>query len=136
MTRDRQGTFASPLLTDYQTQTNKLEEKIIGLYATGVSTRDIQDTLRDLSGVEMSATTISAVTDTIWPLVEAWQSRPLADIYPIVYLDAIHLKLRRDGRVTNTAVYIVLGVDLASQCDVLGHWVAERGGVERRFSSS
>ena len=69
--------------------------------------------------------TISAVTDKVWSLVEAWQNRPLAAVYPIVYLDAIHLKLRRDGRVLNTAVYIVLGVDLDGQRDVLGHWVGD-----------
>ncbi len=85
----------------------------------------MQDTLRDLYGVEMSAATISVVTDTIWPLVKAWQSQPLADVYPIVYLNTIHLQLRRDGRGTNTAVSIVLDVDLAGQCDVLGHWVGD-----------
>ena len=75
--------------------------------------------------MEVSATTISAVTDKVWSLVEAWQNRSLAAIYPIVYLDAIHLKLRRDGKVLNTAVYIVLGVDLEGQRDVLGHWVGD-----------
>jgi transposase-like protein len=78
-----------------------------------------------LYGVEVSAQTISTVTDKVWGLVEAWQNRPLAAIYPIIYLDAIHLKLRRDGRVANTAVYIVLGVDVDGQRDVLGHWVGD-----------
>src|ERR671933_1522118 len=110
--RDRNGDFQPALLDKYQTSTNELEEKIIALYAKGVSTRDIQETLHDLYGIEVSPTTISAVTDKVWALVEAWQNRPLAAIYPIVYLDAIHLKLRRDGRVQNTAVYIVLGIDL------------------------
>ena len=125
MPRDRNSTFQSPLLDAYQTSTNELEDKIIGLYAKGMSARDIQDTLRDAYGVEVSAATISTVTDKIWPLVEAWQNRPLAAIYPIVYLDAIHLKLRRDGKVQNIAVYIVLGVDLDGQRDVLGHWVGD-----------
>jgi putative transposase len=123
--RDRNSTFQSLLLDAYQTSTNELEEKIIGLYAKGVSARDIQDTLHQAYGVEVSAATISTVTDKVWSLVEAWQNRPLAAIYPIVYLDAIHLKLRRDGKVANTAVYIVLGVDLDGQRDVLGHWVGD-----------
>jgi putative transposase len=123
--RDRNGDFQPVLLDKYQTSTNELEDKIIALYAKGVSTRDIQDTLRDLYGVEVSAATISTITDKVWGLVEAWQSRPLASVYPIVYLDAIHLKLRRDGKVLNTAVYIVLGVDLEGQRDVLGHWIGD-----------
>ena len=123
--RDRNSTFQSPLLDAYQTSTNELEEKIIGLYAKGMSARDIQDTLHQAYGVEVSAATISTVTDKVWALVEAWQNRPLAAIYPIVYLDAIHLKLRRDGKVANTAVYIVLGVDLDGHRDVLGHWVGD-----------
>ena len=123
--RDRNSTFLSPLLDAYQTSTNELEDKIIGLYAKGMSARDIQDTLHQAYGVEVSAATISTVTDKVWALVEAWQNRPLAAIYPIVYLDAIHLKLRRDGKVVTTAVYIVLGVDLDGQRDVLGHWIGD-----------
>lgn len=125
--RDRNSSFQSSLLEDYQTSTNELEDKIIGLYGKGMSVRDIQDTVQDAFGVEVSAQTISSVTDKIWGLVEAWQNRPLAAIYPIVYLDAIHLKLRRDGRTQNTAVYVVLGVDLEGQRDVLGHWVGDGG---------
>jgi putative transposase len=123
--RDRNSTFQAPLLDAYQTSTNELEDKIIGLYAKGMSARDIQDTLQQAYGVEVSPATISTVTDKVWSLVEAWQNRPLTAIYPIIYLDAIHLKLRRDGKVANTAVYIVLGVDLDGQRDVLGHWVGD-----------
>jgi transposase-like protein len=123
--RDRNSTFQTPLLDAYQTSTNELEEKIIALYAKGMSARDIQDTLHQAYGVEVSAAPFSTVPDKVWALVEAWQNRPLAAIYPIVYLDAIHLKLRRDGKVANTAVYIVLGVDLDGHRDVLGHWVGD-----------
>lgn len=123
--RDRASTFQSVLLDERQTSTNELEDKIIGLYAKGMSTRDIQHTLQDLYGVEVSPTTVSAVTEKVWPLVEAWQNRPLAATYPIVYLDAIHLKLRQNGKILNTAVYVVLGVDLEGQRDVLGHWVGD-----------
>jgi len=123
--RDRNSTFQTPLLDAYQTSTNELEDKIIGLYAKGMSARDIEDTLHQAYGVAVSPQTISTVTDKVWPLVEAWQNRPLAAIYPIVYLDAIHLKLRRDGKVVTTAVYVVLGVDLDGHRDVLGHWVGD-----------
>src|SRR5919202_66518 len=123
--RDRNGSFQPALFEPYQTSTNELEDKIIALYAKGVSTRDIQEMLHELYGIEVSPTTISAVTDKVWSLVEAWQNRALSAGYPIVYLDAIHLKLRRDGKVVNTAVYIVLGVDLDGHRDVLGHWVGD-----------
>jgi transposase-like protein len=125
--RDRNGSFQPALFEPYQTSTNELEDKIIALYAKGVSTRDIQEMLQELYGIEVSPTTISAVTDTVWSLVEAWQNRALSAIYPIVYLDAIHLKLRRDGKVLTTAVYVVLGVDLEGRRDVLGHWIGDGG---------
>jgi len=84
MPRDRNSTFQSPLLDAYQTSTNELEDKIIGLYAKGMSTRDIQATLHEAYGVEVSPATISTVTDKVWSLVEAWQNRALATVYPIV----------------------------------------------------
>ena len=118
--RDREGNFEPKIIPKYGSNTNELEEKILGLYARGVSTRDIQDTLAELYGVEVSASTISKVTDKVWEAVEAWQNRPLATIYPIIYMDAIHIKIRRDGKVSNTAVHIVLGVDLNGHRDVLG----------------
>jgi putative transposase len=123
--RDRQGSFEPKIVPKYGSNTNELEEKILGLYARGVSTRDIQDTLADLYGIEVSPSTISKITEKVWDMVEAWQSRPLAAIYPIIYLDAIHIKLRRDGKVSTTAVHIVMGIDLEGHRDILGHWVAE-----------
>jgi transposase-like protein len=126
--RDRNGTFAPVIVPKgIHSTTNELEDKIIGMYAKGMSVRDIQEQLNELYGVEVSPTTVSAITDKVWGLVEAWQSRPLAAIYAIVYLDAIHLKLRRESKVENTAVYIVLGVDLEGHRDVLGHWVGDGG---------
>lgn len=121
--RDRNSEFESKLLPKHQGKSNELEEKIISFYAKGLSTRDIQEMLEDHYGVEVSPTAISSITDKVWSLVEAWQSRPLAAIYPIIYLDALHLKVRRDGKVANTALYVVLGVDLEGQRDVLGHWL-------------
>lgn len=123
--RDRNGSFQSPLLENYRTSTSELEDKIIALYAKGQSTRDIQAMLKDTYGVDVSPATISTVTDKVWSLVEAWQNRPLAAVYPIIYLDAIHFKLRRESKVQNTAVYIVLGIDVEGQRDVLGHWVGD-----------
>ena len=123
--RDRNGDYEPKILRKYASNTNELEEKIIGLYAKGLSTRDIQDTLHDLYGVEISAQSISTITDKIWSLVEAWQSRPLDAIYPFVFLDALHIKLRREGKIENTAVYVVLGVDLDGRRDVLGHWIGD-----------
>lgn len=123
--RDRNGEFEPRLIAKYAGNTNELEEKILAMYARGMSTRDIAETLAELYGVDVSAPTISAITEKIWPLVEAWQNRPLAAVYAIVYLDAIHIKLRREGKVVNTAVYNVLGVDLEGRRDMLGHWVGD-----------
>ena len=125
--RDRNGAFEPQVLAKYAGNTNELEEKVLAMYARGLSTRDIAGTLAELYGVDISATTISTITEKVWPLVEAWQSRPLARIYPIVYLDAIHIKLRREGRVANTAVYNVLGVDMEGHRDILGHWLGDGG---------
>ena len=123
--RDVKGEYSPQLLPKYATSSNELENKIVGLYARGLSVRDIQDNLKDLYGIQVSAQTISAVTDKVWELVESWQTRPLASVYPIVYLDALYVKMRREGRVENTAVYVVLGIDLEGQRDVLGHWIGD-----------
>jgi len=123
--RDRNGEFEPQVVKKQVANTNELEDKIIGMYAKGMSVRDIQETLRELYGVEVSPTTLSAITDKVWELVEAWQNRSLASLYPIIYLDAIHIKLRREGKVENIAVYTVLGVDVEGHRDVLGHWVGE-----------
>jgi transposase-like protein len=123
--RDRNGDFEPQLVKKHAANTNELEDKIIGMYAKGMTVRDIQETLQELYGVDVSPSTLSAITDKVWELVESWQSRPLASLYPIIYLDAIHIKMRREGKVDNTAVYVVLGVDLEGHRDVLGHWVGD-----------
>jgi transposase-like protein len=125
--RDRNGEFEPKIVPKYGANTNELEEKILGLYAKGVSTRDIQDTMSELYGIELSPTTISKITDKVVAAVQVWQNRPLASVYPIIFLDAIHLKIRRDGHVKNRAVHIVMGVDLEGHKDILGHWLAEGG---------
>ena len=120
--RDRNGEFQSALL---KKNSNEIEQKITAMYAKGMSTRDIQDMLTELYGIDVSPDTISAITDKVWPLVEAWQNRPLAPMYAILYLDAIHIKLKRDGKIDNVAVYNVLGVDLDGHREILGHWVGD-----------
>jgi len=122
--RDRNGEFQSALL---KKNSNEIEQKVIALYAKGMSTRDIQDLLTELYGIDVSAETISAITDKVWPLVEAWQNRPLAAVYAMVYLDAIHIKLKKDGKIANIAVYNVLGVDLEGHREPLGHWIGDGG---------
>jgi len=97
------------------------------MYAKGTSTRDIQDKLHELYGINVSPDTISKITDKVWELVEAWQNRPLAPIYAMLYLDAMHIKLKRDGKVENVAVYNVLGVNLEGKREILGHWIGEGG---------
>lgn len=130
--RDRNGEFEPQVVKKQVANTNELEDKIIGMYAKGMSVRDIQETLRELYGVEVSPTTLSAITDKVWSLVEEWQNRALANVYPIVYLDAIHIKLRHEGKVENIAVYTVLGVDVEGHRDILGHWVGN-GGESSNF---
>lgn len=130
--RDRNGEYTPQILPKYVRNTNELEDKILGMYARGVSTRDIQDSLDEMYGVNVSPGFISKVTDKIWEQVEAWQNRPLEEVYPIIHLDALNLKLRLDGKVLNTAVHIVLGVDLSGKRDVLGQWVA-KGGESANF---
>jgi transposase-like protein len=123
--RDRKGAYEPQILKKYQTSSNELEDKIIAMYAKGMTTRDVEEHLRDLYGVEASATMISTITNKVMPLVEEWQNRPLAALYPIIYLDAIHYQIRKDHKVENRAVYIVLAVDMEGHKDVLGHWVSD-----------
>jgi len=122
--RDRNGEFQSELL---KKNSNEIEQKVIAMYAKGTSTRDIQDMLHELYGISVSPETISKITDKVWPLVEQWQNRPLAPVYAIVFLDAMHIKLKRNGKIENVAVYNVLGVDLEGHKEILGHWIGDGG---------
>ena len=131
--RDRNGEYEPKLLKKYAHNTNELEEKILAFYARGLSTRDIADSLAEMYGMDVSAATISTITDKILPLVEEWQNRPLAATYAIVYLDAIFIKIRREGKVENVAVYNVLGVDLEGRRDILGHWIGDGAGEGAKF---
>lgn len=121
--RDRNGEYQPEILHKYETSSNELEDKIVGMYGRGMSTRDIQLQLSDLYGMNASAQMISDITDKVMPLVEEWQNRPLQSIYPIIYLDALVFSLRREHRVEKVPVYIALAVDLEGKKEVLGHWV-------------
>jgi len=123
--RDRAGTFKSGVIKKYQTSSNEIEDKIVAMYARGMTTRDIQSLLEETYGLELSASAISQITDKVWPLVEEWQSRPLEECYPLLFLDCIHVKLKRDGKIQNTAIYTVLAVNLEGHKDILGHWVGD-----------
>jgi putative transposase len=130
--RDRNSEFEPVILKKHQLGSNEIEEKIIYLYAKGVSVRDIQNTLSELYGIEVSPTTISNITDKVMSLVVEWQNRPLEAVYPIVYLDAIHINMRKEGKVENIAVYNVLAVNSEGHRDVLGHWIGD-GGEGSKF---
>lgn len=118
--RDRNGDFEPQLVKKGQRRLAGFDDKVIALYARGLTTREIQGHLLDLYGTEVSPTLISNVTDAVLEDVRTWQSRPLDAVYPILYLDAIHLKLRSSGAVQNQAVYVALGITLEGQKDLLG----------------
>lgn len=117
--RDRNGEFEPKLIPKYQRDISGIEEKIISLYARGLSTRDIHDQLQDLYGIELSAEMVSKITDKIIPEIKEWQTRPLNSIYTFVFMDCIHYKVREDGRILNRAAYVVLGVTLDGYKDIL-----------------
>ena len=123
--RDRNGEFKPQIIKKYETTSNQLEEQIIAMYAKGMSTRDIEDHMRDIYGIDVSATMVSKVTDKILPMIAEWQSRPLDRVYPVVFLDAIHFKVRKENRIVNKAAYSVLGINMAGQKEVLGIWIGE-----------
>lgn len=123
--RDRNGAFEPQLIAKGQTRFNGFDDKILSLYARGMTTRDIQAQLQELYGVEVSHTLISNVTEAVEQERKAWQNRSLDAIYPIVYFDALVVKVRHEGRVTNKAIHLALGVNLAGQKELLGLWMTQ-----------
>lgn len=124
--RDRNGEFEPQMIKKYQnTVTQDMEEKIISMYAKGMSTCDIESHMRELYDIEISDSTISRVTDKVLPLVKEWQERPLEEVYAIVFMDAIHYHVRCEGRIVKRAVYIAIGIDMSGYKDVLGMYVGE-----------
>lgn len=127
--RDREGSFEPKFIEKHQTFDPDLERKITGMYARGMSTRDIQSQLEEFYGTEVSPALISKVTDKVLDGVKEWQARPLDDIYPVVFLDAIHYKIRQDAKVISKAAYTCLGINLDGKTDVLGIWLSESEGA-------
>lgn len=124
--RDRNGEFEPQIVKKNQTTlTGDIEEKIISMYAKGMTTKDIETHIMDIYGLECSDTTVSRITDKILPVVREWQSRPLEEIYAVVFMDAIHFHVRSEGRVIKKAVYIAIGIRMDGLKEVLGMWVGE-----------
>lgn len=129
--RDRKGEYEPQLIPKYQnTVTQDMEEKIISMYAKGMTTGGIEAHLKELYDLDISDSTISRITDKIMPLVKEWQERPLQEIYAVVYMDAIHYHVRSEGRIVKRAVYIALGIDMDGKKDVIGMYVGENEGAK------
>ena len=128
--RDRNGDFEPKIIPKNHTRFDGFDEKIISLYGRGMTTRDIQAQLKDLYGVEVSAGLISTVTAEVMEEVKGWQTRPLDKIYPIVYLDALVIKVKEDKRVVNKAFYLALGVNIEGEKDLLGIWISQNEGAK------
>jgi len=128
--RDRQGSFEPQLVQKGQTRLEGFDDKIITLYARGMTTRDIQAQLQELYGVEVSPTLISNVTEAVMDEVRQWQARPLEALYPIVYFDCLVVKVRENQRVINKALYLALGVNLSGYKELLGMWLAQNEGAK------
>lgn len=124
--RDRKGDFDPQIIKKQQTTlSGDIEEKILSMYAKGMTTADIESHIREIYGIDVSDSTISRVTDKILPVVKEWQSRPLESIYAVVFMDAIHFHVRSEGQIVKKAVYIAIGINMDGIKDVLGMWVGE-----------
>ena len=124
--RDRKGEFEPQLVKKQQTSlSGDIEEKILSMYAKGMTTRDIDAHIREIYGLEVSDSTVSRITDKILPVVKEWQQRPLEEIYAVVFLDAIHYHVRSEGQIVKKAVYIAIGINMSGIKEVLGMWVGE-----------
>ena len=128
--RDRNGSYESQIVKKHQTHiSDHIEEKILSLYALGNSYSQISEHIQELYGIEFSKATISAVTDKVIPLLKEWQQRPLESIYPFVWLDAIHYKIKENGKYISKAVYTILGVGLNGKKEILGLYLSENEGA-------
>jgi transposase-like protein len=128
--RDRNGQFDPVIVKKYEKTIGPIEDKIISMYAKGMTTRDIQSHITDLYGLDISPTLVSNITERIVDLAKQWQNRPLEKIYPIIFLDAIHYKVRNDSnKVTSKAAYTCLAIDMEGKKDLLGLWVSETEGA-------
>ncbi len=128
--RDRHGNFEPQIIPKHRTRWTGFDDKILSLYARGMTVREIQGHLEEMYGAEVSPTLISSVTDAVIDDAKAWQSRPLDALYPIVYLDCIHVKARDAGTVRVKAVYLALGINLSGEKELLGIWIAQTEGAK------
>lgn len=128
--RDRTGSFQPQIVKKGQTRFDGFDDKILSLYARGLTTREIQGHLEEIYGIEVSPTLISNVTDAVKDEVAQWQNRPLDSVYPVVYMDAMRVKVRSSGTVINKAVYFVLGINLEGHKDLLGMWIQDNEGAK------
>jgi len=128
--RDRNGTFEPQIIEKHQTRFTGFDKNILSLYSRGLSTREIQQHLEEIYGVEVTAGLISSVTDEVIDEVKTWQSRQLDEVYPIMYLDAIQFKVRDNGHVKNKAIYLAIGVTVEGLKEVLGLWIAQTEGAK------
>lgn len=123
--RDRNGEFEPRIVPKNKRDVSGIEDKIISLYGRGLSTREINEQIQDLYGIEVSSTMVSNITDQILPKIKEWQNRPLESIYPICFVDAVHFSVREESSVVKKATYIVLGINEYGEKDVLGIWIGE-----------
>ena len=123
--RDRNGTFEPKLIGKYSRNADGMEEKILALYASGMSQRDIAEQIKELYNVEISPELVTKITEKIMPEVTAWQNRPLEAVYPFAFMDAIHYKVKEDHRYVTKAAYVVLGITMDGRKDILGVWIGE-----------
>lgn len=128
--RDRNGEFEPKLIKKRQTHISSFDDKIISMYARGMTTRDIQSHIKEIYGADISPTMISGITDKVIAVAEEWQSRPLEKIYPIVFFDAIHYKVKEGSQVVTKAAYSCLGINLEGKKDILGAWIGESEGAK------
>ncbi len=128
--RDREASFEPKLVRKHQTRFQSMDDKILSLYAKGMTTREIVATFKEMYDADVSPTLISKVTDAVLEQVIEWQSRPLDEVYPIVYLDCIVVKIRQDKQVINKSVYLALGVNMEGQKELLGIWLSENEGAK------
>ena len=123
--RDRQGSFEPRIIKNYENDISGIEEQIIGMYSKGMSTRDISAHINSIYGIEVSHSLVSKITDRVLPLAKEWQNRALDTIYPVIFMDAIHYKVRTEGRIVNRAAYIAIGINLEGIKEVLGIWIGQ-----------
>ena len=128
--RDRSGSFEPKIVGKGQTRFTGFDEKIISMYAHGMTTREIEAHLKEIYGVDVSPGLISTVTEAVMEEVRAWQCRPLDELYPILYMDALRVKIRDGGHILNKAIYVAIGVNMEGKKDVLGLWVAQNEGAK------